>query len=98
MRFDDDNMEGAYARWVLEDAQIRAMARRQLALSVPIVVAGAFVVIISTFAFGHAAPPPDDQSAPISAPASSHSTMLCSADLAGGRAPNEVAVDRASLA
>lgn len=77
MSFQRQYTEDVYARWVLEDAQIRAMARRQLALSIPIAVAGAFVAIISTFTFGHAAPPNDDQRAPLSAPASVHSTMLC---------------------
>jgi len=78
MSFHDQYAEDAYARWVLEDAQIRAMARRQLALSVPVAVAAAFVAIISTFTFGHAASPNSDQRAPVSAPASPHSTMLCS--------------------
>ncbi len=77
MSFDDEFAEDAYARQVLDDAQIRAMARRQLALSIPVAVAAAFVAIISTFSFGHAAPPSYDQRAPVSAPASPHSTMLC---------------------
>lgn len=78
MSFYDQYAQDAYARWVLKDAQIRAMARRQLALSIPVAAAGAFVAIISTFTFGHAAPPAADPRAPITAPASSRSTMLCS--------------------
>jgi hypothetical protein len=78
MRFDDQNTDGAYARRVLERAQVRAMARRQLSLSIPIVAIGAFVVGVLSFNAGHAAPPQSyDQRAPISAPASRHFTMLC---------------------
>jgi hypothetical protein len=86
MRFSDQYSEDAYARWVLKDAQIRAMARRQLALSIPVAVAGAFVVIVSTLSFGRAASQSYDQRAPISAPASSHSTMLCSTSSRGANA------------
>jgi len=78
MSFHDQYADDVYARWVLEDAQIRAMARRQLALSIPVVIAAAFVAIISTFTFGHAASPGYDQGAPVSAPAAPHSSMLCS--------------------
>jgi hypothetical protein len=77
MSFHDQFAEDAYARQILERAQIRAMARRQLALSIPVAAAAAFVAIISSFSFGHAAAPSDDQRAPISAPAAPHSTMLC---------------------
>lgn len=81
MSFQDQYADDVYARWVLEDAQIRAMARRQLALSIPVVIAATFLAIISTFTFGHAAPPGYDQRAPASAPASPHSIMLCSTGL-----------------
>ena len=42
MQFVEDD-DCANARWVLETARIRAMARRQLSFSVPIVLAGVFV-------------------------------------------------------
>ena len=77
MRFDAEDEEGAYARWVLEAAQVRAIARRQLAFSIPIVIAGFFVAIISTFSFAHTTPmPPNRVHAPISAPAHHHAVML----------------------
>jgi hypothetical protein len=89
MRFDDEILDSAYVRSVLEHARIRAMARRQLALSIPVVVAGACVAVISTFSFGHAAPPTFDQRGPINVPASSHSTMFCSADPRATNASNK---------
>jgi hypothetical protein len=72
--------DGMYARWVLEKAQVRAMARRQLALSIPIVLAGAFVAVVSTFNFGHAASPQGaEHRAPVSAPTSRHVVVLVQA-------------------
>ena len=86
MRSIDEDVDGMYARWMLEDAQVRAMARRQLSLSVPIVIAGAFAAVILSFNFGHAAPPPSAPPAsPVSAP-SPHRVVV----LVSGRAAPEI--------
>lgn len=42
--------EGADEVYVLEHAQVRAIARRQLALGIPIVMAAAFIAAVSMFA------------------------------------------------
>ena len=94
MRSVDEDVDGMYARWLLEDAQIRAMARRQLSLGIPVVIAGAFVAVIATFNSGHAAAPillPDP--APMSAPASHHAVVLAS-----GEAEREIAGRPAGVA
>jgi hypothetical protein len=79
MRSVAEDVDEMHARWVLEDAQVRAMARRQLSHSAPIVIAGAFVAVISTFSFGRSAlPSSPPQHAPISAPASHHVSVLVS--------------------
>jgi hypothetical protein len=72
-----DEVGESYARWVLKDARIRAMARRQLAFGIPIVIAAIFVAVISTFSFGRAVPtPPERQQAPVGAPVPHHAVML----------------------
>jgi hypothetical protein len=91
MEFDEQTLHSAYARLILERARIRAMARREMALSIPIVATMAFVAIISTFSFGHAALPPSyDQRSPGHAPAS-HSTMFCMAAPGAADASSELA-------
>jgi hypothetical protein len=57
MQSADEDIDGMEARWLLEHAQVRAMARRQLSFSIPIVIAGAFVAMIGSFSVGHAVPP-----------------------------------------
>ena len=87
MRSADEDVDGMYARWMLEDAQVRAMARRQLSLSIPVVIAGAFVAVISSFNLGRAAPPPfAPPRAPVSAPAAHHAVVLVSGKTHAGTA------------
>ncbi len=76
MTFLDEDEEGAYARWILAKASLRARARRQVALGIPIVVASALIVVISTLGFGHATPQSDEHRAPITAPISRHVVVL----------------------
>lgn len=73
--------DGAYARRLLEDARVRAIARRQLTFGLHIVVAGAFVAVISTIDVGGraTADPQDNNRSPISAPPPHHLIMLASA-------------------
>jgi hypothetical protein len=78
MRFVGENA-GVDAGWVLEHAQVRAMARRQLGLSIPLVIAGAFVAVLSTFTLDRAGPPVSQQPASHSSPNSRHFIVLMSA-------------------
>ena len=68
MGFSGDEADGVHARWVLEKVQARAMARRQLAFGAPIVIFGALVATISTFASSHATPPSRERRVPIGTP------------------------------
>lgn len=68
MRFISDEADGVHACWVLEKVQARAMARRQLALGIPIIVFGAFVATIPTFGSSHATPPSREPRVPIETP------------------------------
>jgi hypothetical protein len=77
MPFVNKDVEGAYARRVLKHAQIRAMARRQLMFSIPIVIVALFVAIISTFSVDRATRAPSDhQQVPVSAPVHHHAVVL----------------------
>jgi hypothetical protein len=49
-----ENLDTAYVRWGVEDEEVRATARRQLAFCVPTIIAGVFVAAIYTFGVGHA--------------------------------------------
>jgi len=74
---DEDEADISHARRLLENAQIRAMARRQLAFSIPIAIAALFVSIILIFGYGRAgAKTPDQQSAPAIAPRHHHAVAL----------------------
>jgi hypothetical protein len=73
----EDEVGESYARRVLKDAQIRAMARRQLAFSIRIVILALFFAIISTFSFGRAAARlTDRQHSPASAPVQHNVVVL----------------------
>ena len=75
MRFINDEADDVYARWDPEyarwdpeEVQLRAMARRQLALGIPIVILGALIAAIPTFALSRPTPPSHERRAPIDAP------------------------------
>jgi len=68
MRFIDDEADDVRARRVLETVQARAVARRRLALGLPIVIFGALVATKSTLGSSHATPPSRERRAPIETP------------------------------
>jgi hypothetical protein len=95
MWVNEQELESAYVRSVLECARIRATARRQLKRSIPIMAVVACIAIIATFSFGRAAPPvTDDRGGPPHAPVSSHSTMLCSTNAGAADVLHEVRAAR----
>jgi hypothetical protein len=70
MHFIADDLRNTNAWRVSEHAHVRAMAHRQLALSIPIVIAGFFAAAVLTFSADPATRTSlRQQHAPISAPA-----------------------------